>query len=605
MKKRYSLVYFVCILLFWYCSDKQDDWTPVLDVEQQEYTVSNDTGTILLNIISNGEWVLSNTLNWCRPDMEKGSGSAQVRVRLSANQDDEIRSGKLILKGQELEREIMISQSALMLDLDSLQLYSGQAGGTFRIKVYSNAVWKVENKVSWFKIDPVSGQDSGYFNITLDANPQEQIRNAAFSVRAGKIEKKFVVIQEGVVLEVDSVTLHYKRIGGKYQIPIHVNGEWTVTGGTVWCQVEKQENNGSFQVVVLPVSEGQNRMTTLTVRCGEVVRNIKVYQGIWHNEGEVRLYRDEDLNNPVKLVFMGDGFIEEDLTEGGNYDQAMEEAIEAFLATEPYITYRNYFCPYIVYAYSAERGMSTRGGNDQIKVKKETAFSVDVKEGTTLMNADMDKILSYAKKISGLVTTRTSILVAVNDSRYAGTCYHWGNGQTVSLIPMNRDLRPPGGFAHLVTHEGAGHGFGRLADEYTGNGQITDKAISELENHHNKGQFWNVTASQDPNTVYWRDFIGHEGYEGVGFFEGAYTYGNGVWRCERRNCMIDNIFYFSVACRLAIVKRLKEIAGEIFDLEDFIAKDRQKAPTPEQLAGDRSFVPAYYPTPTSPIFVKE
>ena len=170
---------------------------------------------------------------------------------------------------------------------------------------------------------------------------------------------------------------------------------------------------------------------------------------------------------------------------------------------------------------------------------------------------------------------------------------------------MNRDLRPPGGFAHLVTHEGSGHGFGRLADEYTGNGQIPQKAIEDLDKSHQQGQFLNVTTTKEATSVYWADFIGRTGYEGVGFYEGAHTYGRGVWRCEERSCMIDNIFYFSVACRLAIVKRLKEIAGEPFELEDFITRDIQKAPTPGQLAGTRSFVPDYYPSPTPPVFIKE
>lgn len=522
MRKIQFILFGFCMLLYWNCSNDKEEWFPTLDLAQQEYTVENDSGTVVVDITSNGDWTLESRSSWCRPQVKQGNGNARVNVKVAANLNTTRRVGRLVLKGQEMQREISISQSALILDLESLQLVSGLEGGTFQVKVFANAEWKVKSEADWFSIDRTSGQDSGYFNVK-----------------------------------------------------------------------------------VKPVTVENGRIAEISVSSGVVVRTIKLIQGRLYDEGEVRIYRPEDAGNPVKLVFMGDGFIEEDLWVNGAYDQAMDEAIEAFLATEPYQTYRNYFCPYIVYAYSKERGMSTRGSDDKIKVKKETAFSVDMKEGTTLMNANMDQVLEYAKKVPGLVTTKTSIVVAVNDSRYAGTCYHWGNGQTVSLVPMNRELRPPGGFAHLITHEGAGHGFGRLADEYTGNGAITEKAIKDLEQSHKSGQFLNVTALKDPATVYWSDFIDRPGYEVVGFYKGAYTYGEGAWRCEDRNCMVDNIFYFSVACRLAIVKRLKEIAGEAFSLEDFIARDVQKAPTPGQLIGTRSFSPDYYPAPTPPILVRE
>lgn len=498
-----------------------------------------------------------------------------------------------------------------ILEINQESFTFGNEGGEMPLEICSNGEWGLSVSVPWCSVLPKEGTGNAEVKIHVLPNVKGKQRKTTIVVREqkpeypvtnGVISRKIEVTQEGISLEVDSTRLCFPLEGGEVKIGVQCNAEWVVEGMNSWCRAEKQADG--FIVTVTPLSESLGRTVELAIRSGEVKRLLKVVQGRYHQEGEVRLYREEDAGNPVKLVFMGDGFIEEDMIGNGAYDQAMEEAIEAFLSTEPYPSYRNYFCPYIVYAYSGERGMSTRGGDDKIKVKKETAFSVDVKEGTTLMNADMNKVLEYARKVPGLVTTQASIIVVANDPRYAGTCYHWGNGQTVSLVPMNRDLRPPGGFAHLITHEGAGHGFGRLADEYSGNGKITAAAIERLKNDHFMGQFWNVTTSQDPVTVYWSDFIGRQGYEKVGFFEGGYTYGSGVWRCEERNCMVDNIFYFSVACRLAIVKRIKQIAGEVFSLEDFIARDVQKAPTPGQLAGTRSYSPDYYPAPTPPVFVK-
>ena len=607
MKRILLILGLFILILLWNCRKEREE--PFLHLQQREYAVSNDTGRISLNIVSNGAWLLSWEEGWCRPEVRRGRGDARVDVIVAANPKGDSRVARMNLTGQGFDYEIVITQSALSLEIDSLSIHCGPSGGEYEIHVFSNTDWKAEHRTDWLTIDPAEGRDSGSFRITVAPCTERKDREGVVTVTAGNLEKKLTLRQEGILFEADTLALFFGLEGGTQRLAVRANVAWEAEGNDPWCRVEKVKD--SLQVEV-PATE-EPRTTSVTIRSGDWEETVTVYQGRWHRDGEMVLFRPEDEGNPVKLVFMGDGFTEDDLAFGGAYDQAMAEAIDAYLSVEPYRTYRRYFCPYIVYALSEERGMSTRGSNNQIKVKKNTAFSVDVKEGTTLMNADLEKVLEYARKVEGLDTRNTSIVVAVNDARYAGTCYHWGNGQTVSLIPMNRDPNPPGGFDHLVVHEGAGHGFGRLADEYTGNGSITVQAIRDLTQSHEQrldphglGEFLNVTALRDPETVYWGDFIGRPGYETVGFFEGAHNFSFGVWRCEERNCMIDNILYFSVACRLSIVKRLKAIAGETFDVDEFIENDVLKAPTPGQLAGTRSYVSSYYyPAPTSPIFVAE
>lgn len=419
------------------------------------------------------------------------------------------------------------------------------------------------------------------------------------------------------VLEVhpSSITMNHRE--GSTVLSINGNVEWSLQSNRSWCVPEQLSGNGEAMVTIL-IQENTNdadRNAKLVVTGGNLTREIQVTQSgfpiEYRTDGEVRLYDENDAGNPVKIVFMGDGFTQEDLAKGGAYDQAMEEAIDAFFSTEPYPTYRDYFAPYIVYAESEERGISMfrkEGDKEIYTSEKSTAFKVRKENGySTLMNGDLNKIWEYAHKVPGLEDTKTTIVVVSNSTPYAGTCYHWGDGRTVSLIPMNRDANPPGGFDHLITHESAGHGFGRLDDEYSGYGYGTlpESEAQALANHHKSGQFWNVTAVRDTAEVYWSAFIGREGYEHVGFYEGAHLYDFGVWRCEQYSCMINNIHYFSVASRMAIVERLKTIAGETFDLEDFISKDKQKAPTTDQLNGSYTMPLYQYPPATPPIFVDE
>lgn len=523
---RLLFIYAISLAMCWCCSDdkKEEPVPPVLEVSQESFRVSNDSVSILLEITSNGDWVLTGDDDWYKFSSASGTGDAVVNIAVRSNLGSMLRKGYLFVRGQGIEKKIVLTQAALSLEIKDAEYTAKSAGEEFEVKVFCNGHWMVGNDSAWIHVNPVSGNDTGSFRVRLDPNGLVN-RTAKIYVKAGTIARYINIKQEGE-------------------------------------------------------------------------------QGGWHAEGEVRLYRQEDAGNPVKMAFMGDGFVEEELVIGGAYDQVMEEAIEAYFAVEPYKTYRNYFCPYIVYAYSEEKGASTRGTNGNIEKRKKTAFSVDIKSGETLMNGNMDKILRYARKVEGMKTEEAAIVVISSDSRYAGTCYQWENGQTVALLPMNRDSRPPGGLQHLVAHEAGGHGFGLLADEYSSHdATLPTSEKNSLENSYRYGMNLNVTASRDPETVFWHEFIGRPGYELVDFFEGAFYYSKGVWRSENRTCMVDNILYYSLACRLAIVKRLKAIAGEAFELDDFIAKDVQKQPSPEQLS-TRSLTPYMYPEPTPPILMK-
>lgn len=489
--------------------------------------------------------------------------------------------------------------------------------GSTVLAINGNVEWSLQSNRSWCVPEQLSGNGEAMVTILIQENTNDADRNAKLVVTGGNLTREIQVTQAGISASIDSTYLYFPAEGGEKQFTIYANREWEIVNSNDWLHFTPESGQDTSQVTVkTDANTGyEPRSAIINIQCGSINRQIAIEQGgiplDAYADGEVRLYDENDAGNPVKIVFMGDGFTQEDLAKGGAYDRAMEEAIDAFFSTEPYPTYREYFAPYIVYAESEERGISMfrkEGDKEIYTSEKSTAFKVRKENGySTLMNGDLNKIWEYAHKVPGLEDTKTTIVVVSNSTPYAGTCYHWEDGRTVSLIPMNRDANPPGGFDHLITHESAGHGFGRLDDEYSGYGYGTlpESEAQALANHHKSGQFWNVTAVRDTAEVYWSAFIGREGYEHVGFYEGAHLYDFGVWRCEQYSCMINNIHYFSVASRMAIVERLKTIAGETFDLEDFISKDKQKAPTTDQLNGSYTMPLYQYPPATPPIFVDE
>lgn len=485
--------YVIGVLLFAACNDK-DDGPAILEFSVPDYTVMAKGGTIGLEINSNTAWTLESKEEWCKLEKSAGSGTAKVEVKVETNVEEKVREGIILLKNETLEKRIVLSQEAVVLDVDTVAIKVKVEGGMPELQVRGNTPWKVESDAGWVHAAPLTGQDTGTVRLKVDPSEQPE-RNAVLRITSGLVR-----------------------------------------------------------------------------------RTVTLKQFDWYDDGEVRVYREGDEENPIKLAFMGDGFTEEDLVVGGYYDEVMEEGIKALFSVEPYKTYRQYFCPYIVYVRSQERGISTKKNGVEYITQKNTALSLALIKGSTMIYSDMEKIEEYAEKVPGLTISKASICVVGNDSRVAGKSNLFPSGEVIALV-----LKASGGFyRNAVVHEMGGHGFGLLGDEYVdnviGGDMVTEAAIKSLQSSYLWGANQNVVAEKNPQIVFWKDFIGRPGYERVGLIEGGFGYKRGIWRSEQNCCLRFNDLYFCIGCRLAIVKRIKAMTGEVFDLDDFIEKDVRKAP---------------------------
>lgn len=385
-------------------------------------------------------------------------------------------------------------------------------------------------------------------------------------------------------LTLDPLSLNFTDEGGTQSVAITTTADWNITipSGAEWCRVTplSGSGSGSFVVTVDPSTTALQRDVTINVNFDGKEKFLPVTQAAGvpvgsYTEGEVRVYEINRPNKPVNMIFLGDGFIQADFTQGGAFDLAVAEAAEAIFNVEPYKTYREYFNIYKVAAFSAQRGATQTDRN----IKKNTAFSTTY-EGGSGMTTNDNKVFQYVQKVPGIELDKTSVILIVNDTRYAGTTMPYSTGRSVAICPMNRSLQLPGGFGHIVVHEAGGHGFGHLADEYTNEVKTPPTAdeIKELKQWFGFGFYRNIDLTNDVNQVKWRDFIGRAGYDAVNVFEGANYHETGVWRPEYISCMDDNMYYFNAPSRAAIVQRLLTIAGESYTLAGFIAKDAVKAP---------------------------
>ncbi len=301
--------------------------------------------------------------------------------------------------------------------------------------------------------------------------------------------------------------------------------------------------------------------------------------GDYSQDGKVTMLQEATEGAGIELVLMGDAFSDRQIADG-TYDVVMEKMMEAFFSEEPYTTYRHLFNVHSVKVVSAtegyEHGGQTLGGY----------FG----EGTQVGGND-NTCMQYAlKAVPQEKMDNTLIIVAMNSPAYAGTCWmyyyqngDYGQGLSVAYFPIGEDDE---GLARLVHHEAGGHGFSKLADEYAYEslGRIPQEEIDDAMKMVPYGWWKNVDFTNDPTQVKWGHFLADERYkyDGLGCFEGAYTYWKGAWRPTDNSIMRYNYGGFNAPSREAIWYRIHKLAyGKewVYDYEDFVAYDAKNRKT--------------------------
>lgn len=320
----------------------------------------------------------------------------------------------------------------------------------------------------------------------------------------------------------------------------------------------------------------------------------------YSQDGAVTTLQKATDGRGIDIVLLGDGFSDRQIADG-TYRSVMNKMADAFFSEEPYKTCRGLFNVYAVTVVSASEGYEHPG-------QKLGGWFGD---GTSVGGSDA-QCESYAKRV--LPDERMDdalIVVAMNSTRYGGTCYmynpsggDYGSGLSVAYFPVGETDE---GLARLVHHEAGGHGFAKLGDEYAyeNNGTIPKNEISAREVNMPYGWWKNCDFTDDPSLVKWCHFLADTRYQydGLGCFEGGFTYWKGVWRPTLNSIMRDNTGGFNAPSREAIWYRIHKLAygsGWNYNYEEFVAYDTINRKTSASTSSvQRNKVERTYP-PTAP-----
>lgn len=377
--------------------------------------------------------------------------------------------------------------------------------------------------------------------------------------------------------EVFTVTPTLFDIDGYEQditMTVTANISYSIDSQPEWIS-KKSDNSGVYTFTV-------SANTTSSSRSGEIIfknvnnsfltvtvkQRIQTYTSSdYSQDGQVTRIHSATVGKGIDVVFVGDAFADKDQNLFNKY---VELGKEAFFTEEPFRSTNNRFNIYRIGSVSKNGIIAQEGGD--------TKFSAQFGDGTYI-SGDHDAVFRFVQdKMPSVNLKKTIVFVIVNKAKYAGTCWMFSDNKAVCYVPLCRNENE---YAQTLRHEGCGHGFGKLADEYfyDSMGRIPDDEVSELKKWKGfaYGFHENVDLTSDPNTILWSKFISDSRYSGkVGVYEGGYTYPYGVYRPTDNSIMRYNTGGFNAPSREAIYKKIMKFSeGDAwtYDYEAFVAFD--------------------------------
>ena len=321
----------------------------------------------------------------------------------------------------------------------------------------------------------------------------------------------------------------------------------------------------------------------LTYLADEYDLTLKFYESTdYSQDGKVEMLQTAKEGNGIDLVVMGDGFSDR-LIADGTYRKTMVDAMEGFFSVEPFASFRNLFNVYMVTAVSK---------NEEFSIGTETALEGYFSATGTVCTGSIAAVQEYARKAVDETRLQNATCLAIlNKEMPAGYAYmldpeaenDYGCGTGIAFVALGAGSFIGFGdntMAEIIHHEGGGHAFGKLADEYyyDFNEPVSQNGLDYLHQVEKYGWYKNIDSESSPTAVKWAKFLADPRYAGehLGVYEGAALCISGLYRPTEDSIMFTNKGKFNAPSREAIYYRIHKLAYGAswkYDYETFVSWD--------------------------------
>lgn len=364
------------------------------------------------------------------------------------------------------------------------------------------------------------------------------------------------------------------------QLVLNADEAWTVKSCPDWVHLSQTSGTGksNLQLTFLDLAHGagsREARIVFDMNGKETYCDVKQYD-YENDEDSYLTLQAHSVGNGIDLVFMGDGWTGEQISNG-EYLAMVKEQMEYFFGIEPYKSHREYFNVYVTFPLSQEKGVNTM--NTYVNNRFGTLYGYIGGCTTNQLLLETDEVFKYAVEKTPLTEGnkwKSQIILIPNSNEYEGVTYFDGNC-ALSLCPPS--IRPyPQDTRGVVQHEACGHGFGKQGDEsITYQAWATPDILTVINEYHARGWYKNLATTSKMSQVAWADFIFDTRYsDQVDVYEGGFGYMRGVFRPENNSCMNYGIPYFNVMSRLDIMRRIREYSRMSWSMDYFYANDTNK-----------------------------
>ncbi len=562
--------------------EKVEDFPEKLELSVTSLRFASLASTSTVTLDASHSWEITGVPEWLTVEPMRGNaGVHEIRLSVGDNTTEEEFKVRLVVKSGSINQNFPVYQmeKGVLNVVEKEYLLIG-ARPSLVVPYTSNVIPEViipEEAQSWLACNrtKVVTDEKLVFQFLTDPTVYRSVEVVLASAE-NKLADTLLIRQYPtpvVAQEKDAFFCTYSTtelvVDFSCNIPLEVN----ITDGNDWLTLKGQEIRDGQTVLTFTMPKNESTsvhtaaFTAVNEDC-EVSLAFSLKQMYKVKDGDVRCLHEATHENAISpgmpplgipaFVFMGDGFTLEEI-ENGSYDEYVERAYGAIFSEEPYKSMKDYFSAYAVYCASNESGIS----DTQAGIIKDTKFGAAYTNGYgSDMTCEFDGTLAFANEKLGnkFDEYRGCVVLFANGTRYGGTCIMAKDGRAVAICPVSTQPHPQN-FEQLVKHEAGGHGFGKLADEYTFGGMMNEQDAKFLKSWQDVDMYMNVWPSE--TDVPWKDFIGRTAYPEIGIFKGGYNYSGGVWRPTEDGLMNRaNDGGFSGYCRYLIWKRLVKIYKE-------------------------------------------
>ncbi|MBO5815700.1 MAG: leucine-rich repeat protein [Bacteroidales bacterium] len=465
--------------------------------------------------------------------------------------------------------------------------FNGVAKDNFTVEVPHNALALYRSDPQWSEFKRISP----YYDFSLDRSlirtlNSEESRTHVLRVPAGQpwsVESKpdWITIEPASGIGKTEITVTFQELRSEdaYSIQYDDRDDY----GNVYAGY----SSGREGEIVFLLNDKDHRI------------NVDVQQFDYqYGDGSVIELNNATKGNGVDIVFIADGYDASEIASD-KYMRDVRQAYDHFFDIEPYKSYKDYFDVYAVIGVSKDSGIGT------VNTIRDVRFDSQYSPGG--LSIDSDICYEYARKVyDGIDLTQTLIVLVQNTTDYPGQTFMSVDGSAIACCPKSKNAYPYD-FRGIVQHEAGGHGFGKLADEniYFNDWIQNTSAYDAFMLGKSLGWYKNLDVTGGVNEVGWSHLIFNPKYSNtVDIFEGGYYYTRGIYRSEPTSCMNNNIPYYSAISRQAIVERIMEYAGEIFDLDEFLENDVHSAIIPTKSSEDMTLSYQQNTRHCSPVIIR-